>query len=102
MRLRSRIVEAVKATLRARGVTYATLARQLGVSEATVKRMFSHGSFTLARTEEILALLDIDLQELARLAREGAAAPAELSHEQELALARDERSEERRVGKECR
>jgi AraC-like DNA-binding protein len=91
MRVRSRIVEAVKATLRARGVTYATLAGQLGVSEATVKRMFSRGSFTLARTEEILALLDIDLHELARLAREGAAAPAELSHEQELALARDER-----------
>jgi lambda repressor-like predicted transcriptional regulator len=90
MRLRSRIVEAIKATLRARGVTYAALARQLSISEATVKRMFSRASFSLARTEEILALLDIDLQELGRLAREGAHAPAELSHEQELALAKDE------------
>jgi transcriptional regulator with XRE-family HTH domain len=91
MPLRSRIVQALKSTLRARGLTYGHLARALGVSEATVKRMFSRGSFTLARTEEILDFLDIDLHELARLAREGSSAPAELSHEQELALAKDER-----------
>ena len=91
MALRSRIVEALKASLRARGITYAALARQLRISEATVKRMFSRGSFTLARMEEILGVLDIDLHELARLARDGAQVPAELTHEQELALAKDER-----------
>jgi AraC-like DNA-binding protein len=91
MALHSRIVGALKASLRARGITYAVLARQLDLSEATVKRMFSRGSFTLARTEEVLGVLDIDLHELAKLARDGAQAPGELTHEQELALAKDER-----------
>jgi transcriptional regulator with XRE-family HTH domain len=91
MPLRSRLVEAMKACLRARGMTYRALAAKLGVSEPTVKRMFSRGTFTLARIEQILEVIDLDLQELARLAREGSPQPNELSHEQEAALARDER-----------
>ena len=88
---RSRVVEALKASLRARAMTYAALAAKLGVSEPTVKRMFSRGAFTLARVEQILEALELDLQELARLARDGSPRPAELTPEQELALARDER-----------
>ena len=91
MALKSRLVEALKACLRARGLTYAALAAKLGVSEATVKRMFSRGSFTLKRIEQILEAIELDLQELARLARDGSPAPAELSHDQEQGLARDER-----------
>jgi transcriptional regulator with XRE-family HTH domain len=91
MPAQSRIVEALKACLRGRGLTYSDLARKLAVSEPTVKRMFSRGTFTLARIEQILTVLDLDLQELARLAKEGSAAPAELTHEQELALAADAR-----------
>jgi hypothetical protein len=52
--------------------------------------MFSRGTFTLARIEEIVALLDLELYEVARMAR-GRAGPAELTLEQENALARDER-----------
>jgi len=91
MPLRTRVVDAMKACLRARGLTYGTLARRLGVSEPTVKRMFSRGTFTLARIEQILEAIDLDLQELARLAREGSGRPGELSLEQEAALAQDER-----------
>jgi len=91
MALRTRLVDAMKACLRARGMTYATLARRLGVSEPTVKRMFSRGTFTLARIEQILEVMDLDLQELARLAREGSGRPGELTVEQEAALAQDER-----------
>lgn len=87
----SRFVEALKKTVRARGLTYAELARRLQLSEASVKRMFSRGTFTLARIEEVLAAVDLDLYEVARLSRGAAAGPAELTHEQELGLARDER-----------
>jgi transcriptional regulator with XRE-family HTH domain len=87
----SRFVEALKKTVRARGLTYAELARRLQLSEASVKRMFSRGTFTLARIEEVLAAVDLDLYEVARLSRGDAAGPAELTHEQELGLARDER-----------
>jgi transcriptional regulator with XRE-family HTH domain len=91
MALKSRLVEALKVCLRSRGMTYAELATKLGVSEPTVKRMFSRGSFTLARIEQILEAIELDLQELARLARDGTSAPAELTPDQEQALARDER-----------
>ncbi len=90
MSSRSPFVEALKRSVRAKGITYAGLARELRLSEASVKRMFSRGSFTLARIEEILTVLDLDLQEVARLSR-AAAGPAELTHEQETGLARDER-----------
>jgi AraC-like DNA-binding protein len=91
MPLRTRLIDALKACLRARGMTYGALAAKLGVSEPTVKRMFSRGTFTLARVEQILDAIDLDLQELARLAREGSARPGELTVEQEAALAQDER-----------
>ena len=87
----SRFVDALKKSVRARGLTYAELARRLQLSEASVKRMFSRGTFTLARIEEVLAAVDLDLYEVARLSRGAGAGPAELTHEQELGLARDER-----------
>jgi len=86
-----RLVEALKKCLRTRGMTYAALARELRLSEASVKRQFSQGRFTLARIDDILQVLDMDLVELARMARGSEHGPAELSVEQEAVLARDER-----------
>ena len=87
----SPFVDALKKTLRSRGLTYRELARKLGLSEPTIKRMFSRGMFTLARIEQILRVLDLDLYEVARMGRMRAAGPLELTLEQENALARDER-----------
>jgi transcriptional regulator with XRE-family HTH domain len=91
MPARSRFVGALKASLRARGLTYAALARELRLSEAAVKRMFSREAFSLRRIEQILGVLDLSLEEVARLGRGAQAGPLELSLEQELALAKDER-----------
>jgi hypothetical protein len=87
----NRFVEALKKSVRARGLTYAELARRLRLSEASVKRMFSRGTFTLARIEEVLAAVDLDLYEVARLCRGANGGAAQLTHEQELGLAKDER-----------
>lgn len=91
MQAHSRFVDALKKSVRLRGLTYAALARELRLSEASVKRMFSRGTFTLSRIEQILAALEMELEEVARMARGAAAGPAELSLEQETALSRDER-----------
>lgn len=91
MPARSPFVEALKKSLRARGLTYADLARRIGLSEPSVKRMFSRGSFTLARIEQILRVLELELVEVARMARRDAPGPAELTLEQEAVLAKDER-----------
>jgi hypothetical protein len=91
MPLTRQIVEALKKCLRARGMTYAALGRELRLSEASVKRLFSRGTFTLARIEQILRVLELDLVEVARMARGGPGQEAELSVDQEALLASDER-----------
>ena len=85
----SRITAALKQVLKTRGFTYAELARRIGLSEASVKRLFSHGSFTLRRIEQICLALEVDLFDLAKIARYRADTAPELSLEQETALARD-------------
>ena len=85
------IVETLKKILKARGMTYADLARALRVSTPTVKRLFSQRSFTLKRLEEILKVLELDFHELARLSHGRRSGPVELSVEQEGALAKDAR-----------
>lgn len=86
-----RFVETLKKCVRARGMTYAQLARAVGLSEPSIKRMFSRGTFTLARLDEILAVLELDLYEVARMSRGADTGPSELTLEQEVALAKDER-----------
>jgi hypothetical protein len=90
MTARSRFVEALKRAVHARGMTYAALGGALRVSEASVKRMFSRGTFTLARIEQILGVLELDLHEVARMCRASDSASL-LTLEQETALAKDER-----------
>ena len=87
----ARLVETLKKCLRTRGKTYADVARALGLSEPSIKRMFSRGTFTLRRVEEILDLLEMELFEAARMSRGMREGPAELALEQETALAKDER-----------
>lgn len=91
MPVRGRLVDTLKKCVRAHGMTYAQLARAIGLSEPSVKRMFSRGTFTLARLDEILAILELDLYEVARMSRSAEEGPRELTLEQEAALAKDER-----------
>jgi transcriptional regulator with XRE-family HTH domain len=85
------IVETLKKVLKARGMTYAELALALRVSTPTIKRLFSQRTFTLERLEEILKVLELDFHELARMSHGRRSGPAELSVEQESALAKDAR-----------
>lgn len=82
------LLETLKRCLRARGVTYHKLGRALGLSESSVKRLFSDESFTLARLERVCAVLDMSVADLVRMA----AGPREaqsfsLTLEQERTLA---------------
>jgi transcriptional regulator with XRE-family HTH domain len=85
------IVDTLKQVVRMRGLTYAALARRVGLSEASVKRLFSQRTFTLARLGQFCDALEIDFAELARLAKGREGAPAELTQAQEAALAADTR-----------
>lgn len=85
------LVDALKRVVRLRGLTYAELAERIGLSEASVKRLFSQRSFTLARLAQCCAVLEVDFLELARLARGREGAPAAMTPAQEAALADDAR-----------
>ncbi|MGH8703206.1 MAG: helix-turn-helix domain-containing protein, partial [Burkholderiales bacterium] len=87
----AQITASLKKALRARGVTYAQLALRLRLSEASVKRLFWRGSFTLERLERICEYLDLDFYELARMSRRDGAVIFEPSLDQERALADDPR-----------
>mgnify|MGYP001048270828 CR=1 FL=1 len=86
------MLETLKRCLRARGVTYRRLGQTLGLSESSVKRLFSEETFSLGRLERVCRALDMTIADLARLAageneRSASAAPSSLTLEQERILA---------------
>ena len=83
------LITVLKAELKAAGMTYAALARQLGLAESSVKRMFSRGEMTLSRLDEICRVLRTDYAELSRKVADAAPLRHELSAEQEAAVVAD-------------
>jgi len=83
------LVGALKRTLKASGLTYKDVAKLLDLSEASVKRLFSEQSFTLARLETLCRTLDITLGDLVRLAEAESPVLSELSEAQERELVSD-------------
>ena len=60
------LFDALRMHLKARGMTYADVAKALKVSEPTVKRIFAARNCTLKRLDGICEVLQVDLAELAR------------------------------------
>ncbi|NUZ04309.1 helix-turn-helix domain-containing protein [Piscinibacter koreensis] len=83
------LVTALKAELRSADVTYAELARSLGLSESSIKRIFAKGDMPLSRIDEVLRVLHMDFAELARKVVDAQPARRELSAEQEAAVVAD-------------
>lgn len=81
------LVAALKQQLKGRGLTYATIAAKLGLSEAAIKRGFSQGAFSLERLEALCDLAGISFFDLARTAEDAnPRRPAALTDAQEQAL----------------
>jgi DNA-binding Xre family transcriptional regulator len=86
----SRLVETLKKYLKARGITYRMLAEEMGLSETSVKRLFSKHGFSLQRLEEVCEILDLDFFDLATMMKQSdRTLQSVLSVEQEEALAED-------------
>ncbi|CAN7187322.1 helix-turn-helix transcriptional regulator [Pseudoduganella sp. LjRoot289] len=79
----SLMIDALKRQLKARAVTYAELGRRIGLSEASVKRMFALRSFTLERLEQILQAIGMDFAELLQAATDAPQLIAQLTFAQE-------------------
>ena len=83
------LITVLKAELKAAGLTYAALARELGLAESSVKRMFAKGEMTLSRLDEICRVLRTDYAELSRQVADAAPRRLELTIEQEAAVVAD-------------
>jgi len=86
------LVTALKAELKAVGITYADLAEALGMAESSIKRMFAKGGdMPLSRIDEVLRLLKMDFAELARQVADAQPLRRALTAEQEAAVVADRR-----------
>lgn len=85
------LVAALKAELKARGVTYADVADHLGLSQSSVKRMFAKADMPLSRVDDVLRRLNLDFRDLARRVVDGEPPRRGLTLAQEAAVVADRR-----------
>lgn len=85
----TRLVDALKRQLKARGITYAALGQKIGLSEPSIKRMFAARNFTLERLEQVLAVLEMDFAELAQAAADAPQLISQLTYAQEKEIISD-------------
>ena len=83
------VIAILKKALKAQGFTYADVAGHLGLSEASVKRMFARRYFTLERLEAIGEMMQLDFADLVRLVDEERTKISSLTEAQEQELVSD-------------
>ena len=83
------LVATLKQELKSRGIRYSQIAGHLRVSEATVKRMFSKGDFTLKRLDMICALANIEFSDLSQSSGRERPLVSRLTPEQEREIMSD-------------
>jgi DNA-binding Xre family transcriptional regulator len=83
------LIAAMKSELKKSRITYADLARSLGMAESSVKRMFAKGDMPLKRIDEICSAMRLDFAELARQVADQDLPAQQLTEAQELAVISD-------------
>ena len=85
------LISALKKELKTAQMTYADLARALGMAESSVKRMLAKGDMPLSRIDAICRVLKLDFSELAQRVAEMRPLLAELTETQEKAVVADKK-----------
>jgi transcriptional regulator with XRE-family HTH domain len=85
------LIDVMKRELKARGITSERVARHLGLSVASVKRMFSRRDFTLKRLDEICKLANTEFSDLVRSLNRDEPQISELTYEQEKEIVADKK-----------
>lgn len=85
------LLVALKHELKAAHMTYADLAKSLGLAQSSVKRMLARGDMPLSRIDAICRALKLDFADLARQVADNQALLAELTQEQERAVVADKK-----------
>ena len=85
----SELIKTLKRALKAKGTTYAAVARKLGLTEASVKRLFWQKNFSLERLDQICHMLDMEISDLVQLMGEQQHKLQQLTVEQEQEITND-------------
>lgn len=83
------LIQALKRSLKSHGLTYADVAKQLGMSEANIKRMFSEQRFYLGVFDQICQLMALEISDLAKEVERAQHSLEQLTEVQEQKLAAD-------------
>lgn len=85
------LIVALKRELKSAHMTYADLARAMGMAESSVKRMLAKGDMSLSRIDAICRALKLDFAELARRVADAQPLVTELTPAQERAVVADKK-----------
>ena len=83
------LVATLKTALKSQGKTYADVGRELGLAEASVKRIFSQKNFSLDRLDQVCHMLGMEISDLVQLMNERRQQLQQLTWEQEQELTGD-------------
>lgn len=86
MNEQERLIAALKRQLKKQGRTYRDTSKALGISEQTVKRLFSKGTLTVERLFQLAAYLGMSLEEIAQEASQATPSIKSLTETQEKEL----------------
>ncbi len=85
------IIDTLKHQLCKQGLTYKQVAGRLGLSEASVKRLFAENSFSLARLGQVCGIMNLEIADLIHQMEKNVELTTRLSREQEAELVADTR-----------
>ncbi|WP_092945952.1 helix-turn-helix transcriptional regulator [Roseateles sp. YR242] len=86
------LIDLIKVELKSAGISYAQLARELDLSESSVKRMFAAGGeMPLSRIDELCRVLKTDFAELSHRLAQPTSLRLELTLQQEREVVADEK-----------
>lgn len=83
------LVQAIKQSLKSQNITYNVVAKHLGMSEASIKRMFANSQLSLERIDSICELLGIEMSDLLHKMQHMSKRISQLSFEQEQKIVSD-------------
>lgn len=78
------LLQSLKQCLKQHHLTYADVAKQLNLSEASIKRIFSEENISLQRLDRICELMNMEITDLSKYAETSLQQIQELSEEQEI------------------
>lgn len=83
------LIKTLKTALKAQGKTYADVAQELELTEASIKRLFSQQSFSLSRLDQVCHMLNMEITDLVQLMNEQQQRLQQLTVEQEKDITDD-------------